>query len=247
MKATGPARCVLMFHRIVDVHERDHDVSWQSLMRVLDGIDGHVTTELELTPESGSGIVLTFDDGSADHAAVGDALAQRNLPGIFFVPAGMLGTRGFLADSQLRELHTSGHVVGSHGFLNIRLDGLSSRQSKNEVHASKERLQDILGTPVRLFAPPGGSEHPSLVPELEKGGFHGSRSVRWGIYRSKAERWRIPCIPVTEMTIARGWVQQALSESRLPWTMRAIWSAKELLPMGVRASVRARRHRAWRE
>ena len=55
-------------HRVVDVPERDHDISWPSFFRVLDMIDDEVTTELRLGQDSGRGVVLTFDDGSTDHA-----------------------------------------------------------------------------------------------------------------------------------------------------------------------------------
>jgi peptidoglycan/xylan/chitin deacetylase (PgdA/CDA1 family) len=246
MRSAKPARCVLTFHRVVDVHERDHDISWPSFFRVLDMIEDEVTTELRLGQDSGRSVVLTVDDGSADHAEVGRALAERHLPGIFFVPAGLLGSEGFLTEDQMRELHAQGHMIGSHGFHNVRFEDLAPAELRQEVRGSKQRLQEVLGATVTYLAPPGGSEHPLLAQELEESGYSAARSVRWGIHRSEADRWRIPCVPVTELTIARGWVERVLADWSLPLAMRAVWGAKELFPANVRSVVRAWSHRGAR-
>ena len=243
---SSPERCVLMFHRIVEACERDHDVSWPSFLHVLDIIQDAVTTELDLNPSGGKAVVLTFDDGTFDHAAAGSALAARQLPGIFFVPAGLLGSGGFLTEAQICDLHAEGHVIGSHGFHNIRFDNLTPSELHQEVRGSKDRLEDVLGTAVAYLAPPGGSNHTLLVKELKESGFSAARSVRWGIHNRDADRWRIPCIPVTELTVSRGWVKRVLTRWSLPWTMRAVWGAKEFLPPDARSTVRAWTHRGSR-
>ncbi len=137
--------------------------------------------------------------------------------------------------------------IGSHGFHNIRFDGLAPAELRREVRSSKERLEEVIGATVAYLAPPGGSEHPLLTQELGESGYSAARSVRWGIYRSEADRWRIPSVPVTELTIARGWVERVLTDWSLPWTMRAVWSAKELLPANARSAARAWSHRRTRE
>jgi hypothetical protein len=246
MRRVEPSRCVLTLHRVVDSPTRDHDVSWASFMGLLDAINDKVTTDLRLQRDSGRSVVLTFDDGSIDHAEVGRALVERRLSGIFFVPARSVGAPGCLTESHLNELRTAGHVIGSHGFRNVRFDGLTPAELTEEVRGSKARLEEIIGGDVTYLAPPGGSEHPSLATELEHNGFSAARSVRWGIYRSSVDRWRIPCIPVTEFTISRGWVHGALAAWRVPVAMRLIWTAKELLPANARSTVRGWAHRGSR-
>ena len=247
MKSTQAARCVLTFHRIVDRVERDHDVSWPSFLRILDTIRDRITTDLRLRPETGREVVLTFDDGSPDHAAVGRELAVRQVAGIFFVPAGMIGSRGFLNEGELHELHAEGHIIGSHGFNNIRLSGLLPSELRQELRGSRERLQNLLGTTIGYLSTPGGSNHPLLAKELEESGFSAARSMRWGVHRREADRWRIPCIPVTELTISRGWVERVLAGWRLPVPMRVVWGVKELLPPDARSAVRSWSHRVSRE
>jgi hypothetical protein len=96
---------------------------------------------------------------------------------------------------------------------------------------------------VSYFAPTGGSHHPQLAEELRRAGYTASRSTRWGIYRPGSERFDIPCVPVTELTIARGWVAAAVERRQLPLAMRATYAAKRLLPDGARTSVRGWTHR----
>lgn len=242
-----PSRCILTFHRVTDEPTRDHDVSWPSFLQVLDSIEAEVSTELRLRARSGRSVVLTFDDGTADHAAIGRVLAERNLTGIFFVPAGAIGMPGFLTEAELREFIPAGHLVGSHGFHNVRFDRLTATELAQEVRGSKSRLEEILGAAVDYLAAPGGSTHPVLVKQLEEAGFSAARSVRWGIHRSDQDRWRIPCVPVTELTISRRWVQRAITAWRLPPAMRFVWTAKELLPAGVRANMRNWSHRRSRD
>jgi peptidoglycan/xylan/chitin deacetylase (PgdA/CDA1 family) len=160
--------------------------------------------------------------------------------GIFFVSAGKLGAPGYLGESEVRSLSAAGHAIGSHGFSHVRLELLDPAGLSREVAGSRDRLQEIVGGPISSFAPPGGSRHPLLPRELERSGYTSCRSMRWGIHRSRDEWLDIPCVPVTELTIARGWVSRALARRRLPWSMRATYRTKELLPAGARVAVRRR-------
>lgn len=226
-----------MFHRVVHVLERDHDVSWASFLRVLELIGGDTATT-DLSAPRGRSVALTFDDGTDDHAVVGRVLAEHKLRGLFFVPAGSIGAPGYLDERGLRALNAQGHGVGSHGFSNVRVDELDVPTLHQEIARSKHRLEEILEDEVRFFAPPGGSFHPRLAPELASQGFAASRSVRWGIYRSEAQRWRVPCVPVTELTVRRLWVQHAAAGWNLPLAMRLLWISKEALPGPVRPTTR---------
>lgn len=218
--------------------ERDHDVSWPSFLRVLETIQSDTATTDLTTPRHGRRVALTFDDGTDDHAVVGSVLAENNLRGLFFVPAGSIGAPGYLTERDLRALKAQGHVIGSHGFSNVRLEGLTVRSLQQEIVRSKHRLEEIIGNEVLLFAPPGGSRHPQLAHELAAEGFAASRSVRWGIYRCEAEKWTIPCVPVTELTVRRRWVQHAATRWNLPLAMRVVWVGKESLPGRLRPATR---------
>jgi hypothetical protein len=93
---------------------------------------------------------------------------------------------------------------------------------------SKAFLEDVLDAAVPYFAPPGGIGCRWVRHDVERQGYLASRSMVWGIYRSLDQRWTIPCVPVTEFTLARGWVTRVLSAHALPFEMRSAWVVKSM-------------------
>jgi peptidoglycan/xylan/chitin deacetylase (PgdA/CDA1 family) len=100
---------------------------------------------------------ISFDDGgrSALHAAA--ALERRGWRGSFFVTTGRVGTPGFLAASEVRELRARGHVVGGHSHTHPTYMGKLPREQLDlEWSRSREVLAEILGSPPRRASVPGG-------------------------------------------------------------------------------------------
>ena len=243
--------CVLTFHRVVGTCERDHDITRQSFRSLLDmAVRSGVSTETQLasgTSLQKFSVALTFDDGTVDHVWVGEELARRGIVGIFFVTPGKVGTVGYLSFPEVLELHALGHVVGSHSFNHIPLhQAMSRQQMQTELGDSKTYLEDALGSDVSYFAPPGGIGYRWLGREIDRFGYQASRSMVWGMYRSLGQRWTIPCVPVTEFTLARGWVRAVLSAHALPLSMKSAWTIKSIAPGRARASVRGMLHRAFK-
>jgi hypothetical protein len=99
-------------------------------------------------------------------------------------------------------------------------------------------LEDLLGHPIDLFAPPGGAYVPHLPAQLSELGYVASRSMIWGVYGSADDRWRIPCVPITSFVLNRGWLSKTVESGRMPAAMGWTWKAKEILPLGLRSFVR---------
>jgi peptidoglycan/xylan/chitin deacetylase (PgdA/CDA1 family) len=235
--------CVLTFHRVVDERERDHDVRWPTFRALLDALAREVagfSTDL-LRPSAGH-VILTFDDGSADHVHVARELAGRGAPAIFFVPTGRLGSPESLGADEARELAALGHVVGSHAHDHAPLAGLPLPELRRQVVESKARLEEVLGTRVSTFAPPGGVYHRALGDELRRAGYEACRSTSWGVYRTADDRWRVPCLPVTEYTIRSGWIQRAVADWALPPGMRLASLVRRVVPEGPATRLRRRLH-----
>jgi hypothetical protein len=235
--------CVLTFHRVVGEPECDHDVRWSTFRSLLDllaseagGFSSELARPLPRT------VVLTFDDATGDHLAVGEELGARGVPAIFFASSGRLGDRRFLGGDELRTLRSLGHVVGSHAHDHAPLAGCSPRDVRRQVVESKARLEEVLGAPVPTFAPPGGVGHPALAAELRRAGYTACRSMRWGIYRTADDRWRVPCVPVTEYTIRSGWVERAVADGALPPGMRLASLVRRAVPRRAAATLRRRLH-----
>jgi peptidoglycan/xylan/chitin deacetylase (PgdA/CDA1 family) len=236
-------RCVLTFHRVVDSREKDHDITWRGLTRVLDEVAAaSVAVVPALEHATGPAVVLTFDDGTDDHLRVGEELARLGLRALFFIPTGKIGTPGYLDETELRALGSLGHVLGAHANRHEPLRGLSRAALSFEVQTSRDRLAMLTGDEIRYFAPPGGVGHRFLKQELRRSGFKASRSTKWGLYSSDAERWSVPCIPVTDFTLRRGWVTHVLAHWELPPGMRTAAAVKAALPGRVSRSARSLLH-----
>ena len=231
---------VLTLHRIVDHLEQDHDLTWDSYRRLVDAASASIA-DLE-NPSTSRTITMTFDDGTEDHLRAAEELQRRDISAVFFIPAGHVGTPGRMDAGQVHELVSMGHVVGSHGLHHRPLAQVSPAQLRHEVRESRARLEAICGEPVVLFAPPGGIGHEALISTLRSEAYRACRSTRWGVYRDPAERWDIPCVPVTEYTWQRGWVSYVMERHSLPLRMQFGRAVKAALPAELRRSIRKGLH-----
>ena len=103
-------------------------------------------------------LFLTFDDGGVSaHTHIAPMLEQRGWRGHFFVTTDRIGTPGFLAAAQIRELTERGHVVGSHSCSHPpRISACTPVQLRHEWVDSVAVLQSIIGRQVHVASVPGG-------------------------------------------------------------------------------------------
>jgi peptidoglycan/xylan/chitin deacetylase (PgdA/CDA1 family) len=168
MKAT-----VLLFHDVVPPGRFDlsgfqspdanlYKLDDETFQRHLQAIDQRALNAPTVVSDQQSTarheLLITFDDGGASAAtAVADALDSRRWLGHFLVTTNFIGTPGFLRASQIRELRSRGHVIGSHSCSHpLRMTACSASQLDREWGESVARLQDILGCPIEIASIPGG-------------------------------------------------------------------------------------------
>ncbi len=103
-------------------------------------------------------IMLTFDDGGVSAITSAAPLLEAvGCRGIFLVTSDYIGTAAFLSPPQIRELHTRGHVVGSHSCSHpLRMAACTREQLSREWRDSVAALSDVLGTLVDTASVPGG-------------------------------------------------------------------------------------------
>ncbi|MCP4270121.1 MAG: polysaccharide deacetylase family protein [Candidatus Brocadiaceae bacterium] len=100
-----------------------------------------------------------------------------------------------MTNDQVRELSQAGMKIGGHTVSHPNLATINIEQAKSEILGGKESLEEITGTPVRLFAYPNGKperdylpEHAELVNEL---GFMAAVSTQWGVSSSKTDLYQL--------------------------------------------------------
>jgi peptidoglycan/xylan/chitin deacetylase (PgdA/CDA1 family) len=103
-------------------------------------------------------VFLTFDDGGVTFfSPIAEMLERFGWRGHFFITTDRIGESGFLSETQLRELHRRGHVIGSHSCSHpSRMAALTLAELDREWRQSVARLAGILGEAVRVASVPGG-------------------------------------------------------------------------------------------
>jgi peptidoglycan/xylan/chitin deacetylase (PgdA/CDA1 family) len=144
----------------------------------------HLDGALELAQAPGDGFVLTFDDGfvsALQHA--GPILNGLGFKAINFLVADRLGMRNewdlgvdhtmepLMDAGQVRDWLSLGHDIGAHTLTHPYLDRIPLAQAREEICASKKKLEDTFGREVRHFAYPYGSFDPAVMDLVREAGF----------------------------------------------------------------------------
>lgn len=145
----------------------------------------------------GRRLVLTFDDGFASVLTCGlEPLARYGLRAIVFLVADRLGAfslwqaaRGEVLErlmdpAQVRDWLAAGHQIGSHTLTHPHLTHLPIPQAREQITASKKRLEDLFGLPVRHFCYPYGDWNPAVRDLVAAAGYATACTADWGVNTS---------------------------------------------------------------
>jgi peptidoglycan/xylan/chitin deacetylase (PgdA/CDA1 family) len=129
----------------------------EHLAQIADGpLTPALVNELDLR-QPGRHLLLTFDDGGKSALAIGDELCRRGWRGHFLVSTGLIGGRTFLSASEIRHLHASGHLLGSHSHSHPDIyRDLPWERMVVEWSRSADVLSQLLGDRCLIGSVPGG-------------------------------------------------------------------------------------------
>jgi peptidoglycan/xylan/chitin deacetylase (PgdA/CDA1 family) len=152
---------ILLYHRVGPSRseiELPREV-FADHLRYLAGSERVLTLDEVVAGDPPGGVVVTFDDGTADfHSAVLPLLAEHGVPAHLYLATGLVadgrGADG-LSWSQLGEAVWSGLVtVGSHTHSHADLSHADAREAEEEMRRSRELIEDHFGVACRHFAYP---------------------------------------------------------------------------------------------
>ena len=142
-------------------------------------------------------VVFTFDDGcETDLLFAAPLLKEAGFGATFYVTVAHLGRRGYLSESQLRELSDVGMEVGSHSLTHSYLHDLPDGRVRAEVAESKDRLEQLTGRPVKHFSCPGGRWDARVAAAAREAGYESLVTSRPGVNAPGADRFRLSRVPV---------------------------------------------------
>ncbi len=246
MPQSAPRLATLMYHDVAGPDGRAggfdsaganvYTVAMAEFERQLDGIASSVDSpprriDGDIGDRSANGAwALTFDDGGASAAEVGERLAARGWSAHFFVIADKIGQPGFLGWEGVRALAAQGHVIGSHSCSHpARMTDLPPARLREEWSRSVGLLSDALGEPVRTASVPGGFYSDAVGGAAAGAGIRTlftsepRRSIGWVDGCAVAGRFAVRGSTATSRVVAaaagswRPWITQ-----RVGWELRGV-------------------------
>ena len=158
---------------------------------------GFTTTTLDAPrPDHGNParqVVLTFDDGYLNvlrNAA--PLLARHRFNAIQFLVADLLGQNNrwdlphgevperLMDHAQISEWLSLGHDIGAHTLTHPHLTHLTPAAAREEITASKKKLEDLFGRPIRHFCYPYGEFNDAIADLVRDAGYATATTTRWG-------------------------------------------------------------------
>ena len=145
-------------------------------------------------------VAVTFDDGFQDnYANAFPVLAEKRIPATIFVTADYLrdvsNNATYLSLAELQEMTASGLIhIGCHTMTHRILTGLSKKGLHYEIEEAKNRLQDLTGQSVSLFAYPFGhskSYNKEIIEKVRKAGFTAACIGISGLNDHRTDRFEI--------------------------------------------------------
>lgn len=165
---------VLMYHRIesnrcpvADAEEQPWAVPMDRFASQIEGLRSRGRVGVSMgqiheqlcagRPVPPEWVGITFDDGNeSDFEHALPMLVERGFRATFFVCGERVDAKGGLSRAMIREMHGAGMHVGSHAMTHRFLPVLAAGAEEDELRASRECLEAIVGAAVDHFAPPGG-------------------------------------------------------------------------------------------
>lgn len=179
-------------------------------------------------------VLLTFDDGHvSNHRIAFRLLVEHGMRADFFVNPGNVGSAGYASWQDLREMSDAGMSIQSHGHDHVYLTTLDARTLRDRLRAARQRIEDGVGAPVTLLAPPGGRMPADLAAIARECGYRHVLSSRPGRISGGEYAYVLPRMSVTAAIDERrfaAWIEgdtTAIARERLRYGALAL--AKRVL------------------
>jgi peptidoglycan/xylan/chitin deacetylase (PgdA/CDA1 family) len=175
----------------------------------------------------GRRIALTFDDGFANVFQHGlEPLARHGFRAVEFLAADLIGRRNeweiqegeapqsLMNETQVKEWLAAGHEIGSHTLTHPFLTRLSLEKAREEVTASKQKLEDRFGRPIRHFCYPYGDWNPAVRDLVIAAGYETASTTEFGVNTKATPPFELKRILVRYQSISFKAIKERLTRVR---------------------------------
>jgi peptidoglycan/xylan/chitin deacetylase (PgdA/CDA1 family) len=142
----------------------------------------------------GKRIALTFDDGYTNALRHGlEPLARHGFHAIQFLVGDRLGgfnewdapdgevQEALMDTAQVKDWLAAGHEIGSHTLTHPHLTRISPTRAKEEIFASRKKLEDMFGVPIRHFCHPYGDWNAAVRDLVIAAGYETACTTEFGV------------------------------------------------------------------
>jgi peptidoglycan/xylan/chitin deacetylase (PgdA/CDA1 family) len=128
-----------------------------------------IVERMRRTPER---IAITFDDGNKTDVDIAlPILKNAGVTAHFFPLTGRIGTPGYLNEDDIRTLHRSGMMIGSHGCRHIPWTTIADDAVLEDINRARDVLGAIVEKNIEDVAIPFGECDFRVVRILRRAGF----------------------------------------------------------------------------
>ena len=181
-------------------------------------------------PQQEKRMVITFDDGYVNVLRHGlGALAETGFRAVQFLVPDLLGQHNrwdvavgeapepMMDADQVREWLAAGHEIGSHTLTHPFLTQLAPAQAREEISASRKKLEDLFGRPIEHFCYPYGDWNEMVRDLVVEAGYKTACTTDAGINTAADSPYSLKRF--TARYASRNW--QALQDRVRSWFRRA--------------------------
>ena len=149
-------------------------------------------------------ITITFDDGFCSNLeAALPVMQELRCWSINYLVADRIGktsdweaveggeARPLMDEAQIRDWLAAGHWIGAHTCTHPRLSRIPRAQAKEEIRASKKKLEDRFGQPIEHFAYPYGDYDEAVLDLVREAGFKTAVTMDRGVNPRRTDPFRL--------------------------------------------------------
>ncbi len=175
----------------------------------------------------GRRIALTFDDGFANVFEHGlEPLARHGFRAVEFLVADLIGgcnewemqegeaRQPMMNETQVKEWLAAGHEIGSHTLTHPFLTRLSLAKAREEISASKQKLEDRFGRPVRHFCYPYGDWNPAVRDLVIAAGYETACTTEFGVNTKSTPPFELKRILARYQSISFKAIKERLTRAK---------------------------------
>ncbi len=135
-------------------------------------------------------ISLSIDDGYEDTNKAIDILIEYKFPFSLFITSGNINKKGYLCKNDIINISKiENSNIGTHGAHHVKLGTVDNITQYEELKASKDMLEDILGQEVLSLSYPHGSYNLDTLDIVKQLGYKWAACSQKGFNRKDTNRY----------------------------------------------------------